>query len=195
TVPAHFDLGYRPFFWEDEEHFDMVVYLDGQLLAHLAPGTISYEIKTTSADRFLMPGAHVIRVLEERHKRGRGATWHDHARVAPPVVTFELRPSQPARIVLRFQQLHLLRKGEGGPLTFTVTQGADVLAKADQAGGDPHAWPELCDEIEAGLAPGKEPSAALRRQLAGCVRWSGLWPGVTAVPPREKVRTELQGSR
>jgi hypothetical protein len=187
-VEVRFALSYQPHVDVDEEPWDLFAYLDGEPLA-LVP-----RIKLFSRDeplhltRRLAPGHHVLRLAQERHRQDRHG-WSHQARVSKQAFEFDLASGAPADVELAFVQ-PLLSLGDAGPVHFKTVQ-ADRTAEVDRTGGDPEAWPLLCEEIEANLAQGEKPGRLARRQLADCVRWDDLWPGIKA-PSRESVRATLQ---
>jgi len=191
AVPVRFQLGYRPF-TDDESapRWNLFVYLDGTLLTWARPSPISLTTRSLGFDRSLPAGHHVIRLVQERHEKRFGA-WVHEARVAPAALAFDLapdRPGQPWRVSLQLDQVKISRKG---PLALRVTDGDREVAAATGT-EEPETWPALCEEVEANVAPGQAPGADARRQLGSCVRWAALWPGVAGVPPRDRVRSELE---
>jgi hypothetical protein len=191
-IPVRFQIGYRPFAAdENAPSWNLFVYLDGRFLAWEKPSTISITTRAEGFDRTLPAGHHVIRLVQERHERRHGSGWLHAARVAPQALAFDLAPGETWRVDLRLDEVKLSRQG---PLTLRVTSGDHEVAAAS-GGGDPESWAPLCDDVEANAEPGKPPSAEARRELKNCVRWSGLWPGLAGVPPREQVRADLERDR
>ncbi len=191
-VPVRFEIGYRPFSSDESAPvWDLFVYLDGRFLTWLKPAAISLTTRTASFDRSLAAGHHVIRLVQERHTRRSGRSWVHEARVAPAALAFDLGAGEPWRVQLQLDQVKISRRG---PLTLRVTAGEREVAAAT-GGGEPETWAALCEEVEANVAAGRSPSADARRQLGSCVRWDGLWPGVGGVPPRDRVRAELERDR
>jgi hypothetical protein len=191
-VPVRFEIGYRPFTTDESAPvWDLFVYLDGRFLTWIKPAAISLTARTASFDRSLAAGHHVIRLVQERHTRRSGRSWVHEARVAPAALAFDLGAGEPWRVHLQLDQVKISRKG---PLTLRVTSGEREVAAAT-GGGEPETWSPLCEEVEANAAAGRSPSADARRQLGSCVRWDGLWPGVAGVPPRDRVRAELERDR
>ena len=172
---VHFRLLYSPRFDEDEEAWDLLVYLDGRPLSHVPAGGDPLGLAGGGPLEFeleLPPGEHTVRVLQERHRpRRRG--WRHAARAAPPALTFDLAAGMPARVEVAFRQSWA---DLGDPLTFRFTQ-SDRVADLVEVGGDPDRWPELCEDA------GREPSPG------GCLGWSSLWP--EGAPPRSEVLEAL----
>lgn len=171
-IPVEFRLFYSPRFDEDQEPWDLFVYLDGHPLSYV-PST-SELLGLTAGEPLevavaLPPGKHSVRVLQERHEQRRRG-WRHSARVAAEAFSFELLGGEAAKVAIDFRQ------GWGNltdPLTFRFTQGGRVADVVD-VGDDPELWPELCED--AGLEPSR----------GDCVGWASLWPG-----PAEPSRAEV----
>jgi hypothetical protein len=189
-VEVRFALSYQPRFDVDEEPWDLFVYLDGEPLALVPRIKLFGRDEPLHLTRRLAPGHHVLRLAQERHRQDRHG-WTHQARASKRAFELDLASGLPADVELAFVQ-PLLSLGDAGPVHFKTVQG-DRTAEVDRTGGDPEAWPLLCEEIEANLAPGEKPGRLARRQLAGCVRWGDLWPG-GAAPSREAVRAALQAA-
>ena len=172
TAQVRVELLYAPRHDEDEEPWDLFVYLDGRPLSYvpasadvlgLVPGTpLELELE-------LPARKHTLRVLQERHWKRRGR-WRHASRVGEPEFSFELATGTTAKIEVQFRQGW---GEETDPLTFRFTQGERVSDLVD-VGGDPERWADLCEDT--GSKSGKK----------DCVGWSGLWPGDTA-PSRAEV--------
>ena len=195
TVPVRFQLSYRPFTSEeDAPSWSLFVYLDGRLLTWAKPAMISLTARSWELDRGLPPGRHVIRLVQERHERRLGGDrWSHAARVAPEPLAFDVAPGGGTgawRVSLQLDQVKISRQG---PLTLRATRGDREVAAA-QGGGEPDSWPPLCEDLEANVGGGK-PSAGERRDLARCIRWADLFPGIAGVPSRDEVRADLERDR
>jgi len=195
-VPVRFDLAYRPFAAEeDAPSWSLFVYLDGRLLTGAKPAMISLTARNWQLDRGLFPGRHVIRLVQERHERRfGGGAWLHAARVAPEPLAFDVDPGGAWRVSLSLDQVKIRKRG---PLELRVTRGDREVA-AVAGGGEPDAWPPLCEDVEAsmtGQKAGSKPSGDARRDLARCVRWSALFPGIENVPSRDEVRAALERDR
>jgi hypothetical protein len=185
----HWSVAYHPDFGADDERWDLYVYLDGRYLAWVKSPIVSLIDPPLHFDRSLPPGHHVVRVVEERHlRRLGGSSWTHEARVAPAALAFDVAADAAGSVELRVEG-HPRR----GPIGLQVTQGEGAPVKVEPAVSLPDAWPALCEEVTAGKAAGHEPSRAARRELASCLHWADLWPGVAAPPPsRDAVRAELE---
>jgi hypothetical protein len=192
TVPVRFQLAYRPFAAEeDAPSWSLFVYLDGRLLTGSKPAMVSLTTRSWELDRSLPAGHHVIRLVQERHERRFGSDrWQHASRVAPEPLAFDLAAGGSWRVSVQLDQVKISRKG---PLTLRVTRGDREVA-AVTGGAEPDVWKPLCEDIEANVAGGK-PSADARRELARCVRWAALFPGIDGVPSRDEIRTELERDR
>lgn len=190
AVPMRFEIRYQPVSVEDEEPWDLFVYLDGRLLARAEAPMAALFPRAVAFDGNLAPGPHVLRLVQERHRRRSGG-WHHEARVWGDPVRFTLEPGAPGELKLEFRQVKLALRAGDAPISWRVTQGERTVAESGQTGTRPETWPLLCEEIEANLKPGKKPALPIRRELERCVRWTGLWPGIAGAPSREEVRAEL----
>lgn len=190
AVPMRFEVRYQPVSVEDEEPWDLFVYLDGRLLARAEAPMAALFPRTVTFEGRVEPGPHVLRVVQERHRRRSGG-WYHEARVSEEPVLFTLEPETPGELKLEFRQVKLALGAGDAPLSWRVTQGERTAAESGPAGTRPETWPPLCEEIEANLERGKRPALPIRRELERCVRWTGLWPGIAGVPSREEVRAEL----
>jgi hypothetical protein len=194
SVRVRFNVEYRPYFGEDDERWNLFVYLDGRYLASVRPGPIALATSPLSFERSLAPGRHLVRLLEERHlKRPLGRGWEHQARVAPAELAFELRPGAAATVEIGLHEVTLRRKA--GPISLTASQGDAAPASLTPEVPAAARWPQLCEEVESGQPAGKGPSAAERRQLEHCLRWADLWPGTADLAPRDRVRAALERQR
>jgi hypothetical protein len=194
AVRVSFNVEYRPFFGEDDDRWSLFVYLDGRYLASVKPAAISLVTQPLAFERSLAPGRHLVRLIEERHLRHPlGHGWQHQARVAPAELAFELRPGAPAAVEIGLHEVTLRRKGS--PLSLTVAQGDAAPAGVTPAVPPAARWPPLCEEVESAETAGQNPSAAARRQLEHCLRWADLWPGISELAPRDRVRAGLERAR
>lgn len=177
---VRFEIGYSARFEHPDPKWDLFVYLDGKPLTYAAnsnlldPGKLSFT-------RELPPGPHWIRVAQERHEK-RGDHWEHQSRIAPEAFAFELAPGTPASISVDFTQRMMNYRD---PLTFVLTQGAEVT-DSGRVGGDFEHWAPICEDVLASARPGKKPGRAQRSRLDECVEWSSIWPEIR-VPSREEV--------
>jgi hypothetical protein len=194
-ILVNFKLSYTPWYLNDrsfdptENYWDFFVYLDGIPLSYVPPSSISGISSVLEFSRLVAPGRHIVRVTLERHKQSRGDTWSHEARAAEEAFEIELSPEGPqADVSVRFKETWS-GVGKGGPLDFSFHQGAEVV-ELGNVGGNPEAWPPICEEIEANL----QSRSSSERQDPGdresCVSWDAIWDG-TSAPPRSEVREAL----
>ncbi|MEL7060148.1 MAG: hypothetical protein AAGN46_09005 [Acidobacteriota bacterium] len=177
-VPVRFELTYVPFVLEDEEEWDLMVYLDGKPLS-IVPSSTIFRPQELEFRYFVAPGRHTLRVMRERHVEGR-REWQHWAYAAGSAFSFEVADNgAPAEVELIFKQNVL---SISDPLSFRFSQGRNVVVIEDQ-GGNPEDWIELCEEKET--RPQTNRSRAQR-----CVTWESWWAPVQ-VPPRHEVRRAL----
>jgi hypothetical protein len=193
-IRVHFNVEYRPYFGEDEEVWNLFVYLDGRYLASVKPAVVAQMTRPLEFDRTLAPGRHFLRLIEERHlEHPLDHGWQHQARVAPAELPFELRPGAAATIDVGLHEMTLRRRPS--PLSLTVAQGDATPAGLSPAVPPANRWPLLCEEVETSDRPGHAPSAATRRQLEHCLRWVDLWPGTPDLASRDQVRASLERLR
>lgn len=181
---------YRSIADEDEEPWDLYLYLDGDILAWLPGGRPLFLSPEQEVTARLTAGRHVLRLAQERHSR-RGDGWFHEARVAPEPLSFEIRPGDPVFVDLKLREVRAAFTGDG-VASFLVMQGGEVLREVE-ALPEPEEWPRLCEDIEANLDPDRErPPRPVRAQLERCARWRSLWPEEMAVPDREEIRARLE---
>lgn len=102
-VDVYFELLYQPDHSEDEEPWDLLIYLDGRPLANVPSSGALIGPGVLELRHLLAPGRHVLWILQERHEELRGDRWSHLARVAGEPLRFDLRPGAEARIELRFR--------------------------------------------------------------------------------------------
>ena len=167
-VRTAFKVSYDPYVPEDVEEWDFFLYLDGKPLSYV-PRAGLLGTKALEFVHLTSPGPHRLRLTRERHQKTRRGVEHE-ARVSDVVIDLDLKPGLPAEVEVRFDQTVLRSKN---PLSYSVSQGAEHRAEA-KLGGDPEAWPEICEDVERTPAAGKR-DASRQRRLEGCVRWASLW--------------------
>jgi hypothetical protein len=194
-IPVEFSIRYRPYRdpeGEEDEQWHLFVYLDGKLLAWSeGRNWLSNSRKTVEVHPHLPPGRHVLRLVQERHRRAGQNGWRHDARVCPDAIEFvtgrtgqrvEIQIVEPAGLSLRGSRTFVWSLWQEG---IPQDEGIDLA-------GPPGDWPPLCEEIESGYAEGDKIPKRVRKQLDRCLRWDSLWPGLTEVPDRDEVRAELE---
>lgn len=171
---------------EEGEPWDLVVYLDGTPFDPLPAAPSSASAGTWTEQRSLAPGRHVLSWSQELHRKDRQGRMQHSARFDPEPLPFELEATSSAAIEFEYRDRTGLFLRMGGPVTVRVSQGGRELVSRNSS-GDPAAWPNLCEEIEANLG-GKKPGFLERQDLRACLRWADLWSGVPGVPARDAAR-------
>jgi hypothetical protein len=193
-VKVRFAVTYRPVLVEEEvasmEPWLLCLYVDGRFVASVNPGSPLLPLPARTFDRELAPGKHLLRVTQERHlRRARGRAYESASRIDPSELPFELQPAAAAEIAIRFNEKS---RKHPGPIAVRVEQDGKELARLEPPAANPEAWPALCEDVLAALPPASKPSGEVRRQLASCVHWAALWPGVLTLPSRDEVRGEIE---
>jgi hypothetical protein len=192
-VKARFAVTYRPTFADPEqpvsERWLLCLYVDGRFVACVAAGPVLVPLPPRTFERDLAPGKHLLRLTQERHLRySRARGYVTPARVDPSELPFELPPGAATQIAIHFGERSLRHPG---PVAVRIERDGKEVARLEPAAPDPDAWPALCEDVPAALPADAKPPAPARRDLASCVHWPALWPGVEAVPAREEVRAEI----
>jgi hypothetical protein len=192
-VKVRFAVTYRPTFADPEqpvsERWLLCLYVDGRFVACVPAGPVLVPLPPRTFERDLAPGKHLLRLTQERHLRySRARGYVTPARVDPSVLAFELPPGAATQIAIHFGERSLRHPG---PVAVRIERDGKEVARLEPAAPDPDAWPALCEDVPAALPAGAKPPAPARRDLASCVHWPALWPGVEAVPAREEVRAEI----
>jgi hypothetical protein len=193
AVKVRFAVTYRPIFPDPDEpvpeRWLLCLYVDGRFVASVKAGPLLVPLPARTFERELAPGKHLLRVTQERHLRySRSRGYASPARVDPSEFPLELQAGAATQIAVRF--------GEGGvrhrsPVTVRLESDGKEVAKLEPAAADPETWPALCEDIPAALPAGAKLPGPARRDLAGCVHWAALWPGIADVPSRDEVRAEI----
>jgi hypothetical protein len=175
-APFHWTISYHPNFLEDDERWDLYIYLDGRYLAWAKTPLVSFLEKPLEFDRKLPPGHHLLRLFEERHVRKPNTNeWENQARVAPTGFDFDIAPDTPGKVDVLVEV-----RTRGGPVQINVNQGGNEIVNAQPTMPQPEKWQPLCDELP--------------KQRGPCRPWTDLWPGVASLPSRDDVRDQLERS-
>ncbi|MCH9649721.1 MAG: hypothetical protein K0U98_15890 [Deltaproteobacteria bacterium] len=189
---VRFQIDYFPAFEEEEDPWDLYLYLDGEALAGVSGSRKQRD--SLVVEKQLPPGRHNLLVLQERHqerRRSRGGWFHE-ARVWPETLSFEVPEGSLAVVSLEFLQAQFSLRPTG-PLTWTVSVDGKATAGANKAGPAPEDWKPLCEEVEANLPKQGKGPFELRQQLKRCVRWAPLWPSeLSSLPSRSDLRGILE---
>jgi hypothetical protein len=192
-VKTRFAVTYRPISVDDEsqvsEPWWLVLYVDGRFVASVKPGPALLPLPPRTFDHELAPGRHLLRVAQERHlTRGAGRGYTSRSRVDPSEISFELGPAGEAQIAVRFGEKSFRHPG---PIAVSVEQADRQVARLEPSAPDAESWPAVCEDIPAAVPAGSKLPSAARQDLAKCVHWAALWPGIAAVPSRDEVRAEV----
>lgn len=191
-APVRFRIDYFPAFEEEEDPWDLYLYLDGEALAGVTGGR--KQRGSLVVEKKLAPGRHHLLVLQERHQKRKRSQdgWFHEARLWPETLSFEVPAGSPVEVSLEFLQPQFNFRPTG-PLTWAASVDGKAIAGADQTGPAPEDWQPLCEEVEANIPPGEKGPIELRQKLKRCVRWADVWPSKsTTLPSRSDLRADLQ---
>jgi hypothetical protein len=194
-IPVEFSIRYRPFRdseADEDEQWHLFVYLDGRPLAWSeGRNWLSKSKKTVDVTPLVTPERHVVRLVQERHRRAGKQGWRHEARVCPDAIEFEattpgrrveIQVTEPTGLSLRGKSTLIWSMWDEG-----VPQDEGIPLS-----GPPDDWPPLCEEIETAYEEGEKIPKRVQKQLDRCVRWDSLWPGLTGIPGRDEVRALLE---
>jgi hypothetical protein len=188
VAALHWTIAYSPNFAEDDEAWDLYIYLDGRYLVWVKAPLVSFMGRPREFDHAVSPGHHVLRLIEERHERKPdGSGWSNEARVAPTALAFDLASATAGKVEIRCEV-----RRHGGPISIRLTQGDRQVLKTQPRIGQPETWPALCEEVTPNDTSGKDPTWSSQRALARCLHWPDLWPGLPPPPTRDAVRADLE---
>jgi hypothetical protein len=162
---------------------DLVLYIDGRALARV-PAQADLLGDPSEFRTVLPPGAHVLALARE-FAEGREADRP--GRFAPETLAITVDPGPRWELDLRWVD-GMMSFGTPRPLTWELLRDGERMAGAEKIGTPTDRWPELCEDVEASLAPGEKPGRSMRRRLESCVRWVDLFDGIEDVPDRVDAR-------
>ena len=165
------------------------LYLDGELVAWAKP-TVKGE--PVESRRSISGGEHELRVVVQRYEDLRGG-WLHESRSVPTLVAFQARAGAPLEIEVEMKRIWGLWRDrkDGGPLSYIVRQGVEVLAADEGTGGNPDRWQPVCEDVEANFTDSQEVPRQFRGAMNRCVRWAELWSGKGQLTSRSEILTEL----
>jgi hypothetical protein len=192
AVKVHFAVSYRPLFVDDDPTavpWQLCLYVDGRFVASIQPERAPLPLPARTFERELAPGQHLLRVTQERHPRpSRIRGYLNPARVDPNDFPFEVQRGAATSVSIRLGERSFRHHG---PVEVRLARDGKEVTRLEPATADPETWPALCEDIPAAVLPGAKMPAQARRDLASCVHWAALWPGVAAAPSRDEVRAEI----
>ncbi len=149
-----------------DERWSVYVYLDGDFVAWVRPDRKGEPVE---AQRVMQPGHHEIRLVLQRYEELR-RRWSYESLSVPTLVTFEVQSGDPVEIEVDMKRIWGLWRDRkaGGPLSYVIRQGSQVLAENDGTGGNPDRWQPVCEDVEANF-PEAEKHAKGFPQLDGAM--------------------------
>jgi len=194
-VPVEFSIRYRPYRdseGDEDEQWHLFVYLDGRPLAWSeGKNWLSKSKKTVDVTPLVTPERHVVRLVQERHRRAGKKGWHHEARVCPDAIEFETT-TPGRRVEIQVTEPTGLSLRGKSTLVWSMWDEGVPQDEGIPLSGPPGDWPPLCEEIESAYEDGNKIPKRDRKQLDRCVRWDSLWPGLTDIPGRDEVRALLE---
>lgn len=196
SVEATFSLRARQAFVDEDEPdspreppWSVYLYLDGELIAWTRP---SVKGEPVEARRTIESGRREVRVVLQRYEDQRGGWFHESLSV-PTLVDFEVLPGDSVDVEVEMKRIWGLwrEKKDGGPLSYIIRQGDDVLAKDQGSGGNPDRWQPVCEDVEANFPDAQGVPKRFRNQMGRCARWSELWTAGGQSTSRSEILADL----
>jgi hypothetical protein len=165
------------------------LYLDGELVAWSKPSLAGEPV---ASRRLISVGDHELRVVLQRYEDLRGG-WLYESLSVPTQVVFQARAGAPLEIEVEVKRIWGLWRDrkDGGPLSYVVRQGVEVIAEHEGTGGNPDRWQPVCEDVEANLANSPKVPKRFRGALNRCIRWADLWIGKGRSTSRSEILAEL----
>jgi len=180
--------------WVDEDEPDsprdqrwsVYLYLDSEFVAWTRP---DLKGKPVEAHLAIQPGHRELRVVLQRYEELRKG-WSYESLSVPTLVTFEAQSGDPVEIEVDMKRIWGLWRDrkDGGPLSYVIRQGSNVLVKNDGTGGNPDQWQPVCEDVEANFPDAQGVPRAFRSSMGRCVRWGTLWSGAGKTARAEILR-------
>lgn len=198
-VTATFGLRAKQMFTDEDEPdrpreppWNVYLYLDGELVSWAKP---DLEGERVEARRFIEPGHREVRVILQRYEELRDG-WSYESLSVPTLIDFEARTGDPLEIDVEIKRIWGLWRDrkEGGPMSYVIRQGDEVLAESPGTGGNPDRWQPICEDVEANFADDRGVPKRFRGALKRCVRWIDLWLGAGRGTSRSAMLAEMAQS-
>jgi hypothetical protein len=172
-----------------EERWSIYLYLDGELVAWARPDAKGEPVE---ARRVIQTGRRELRVVLQRYEELRRG-WSYESLSVPTLIAFEVQPGDPIEIEVEMKRIWGLwrERKDGGPLSYVVRQGSEVLAENEGTGGNPDRWQPVCEDVEANFPDAESVPRAFRSSMKGCLRWADLWTGAGESTSRVELLQKL----
>lgn len=183
--------------WVDEDEPDrprdppwsIFLYLDSQLVSWAWP---TRQGEPVEVHRRIQAGRHEMRVVLQRYEELRSG-WSYESLSVPTLIDFETQGGVPLEIDVAMTRIWGLwrQRRDGGPLSFVIRSGDQVLAENDGTGGDPNRWRPVCEDVEANFPDSETVPKRFRSSMGRCIRWTELWTGAGQETSREDILRSL----
>lgn len=172
-----------------EARWDVYLYLDGEFVTWTRP---DLEGDSIEARRLILPGRRELRIVLQRYEERRRG-WSYESLSVPTLVTFEAHSEDPIEIEVEMKRIWGLWRDrkDGGPLSYVIRQGSEVLAEIKGTGGNPDGWQPVCEDVEANFPDAQGVPGAFRSSMNRCLRWVDLWTGAGRSTSRTEILEEL----
>ena len=172
-----------------EPRWNVFLYMDGKLVVWVRPDT---KGKPVEARTSMQPGRRELRVIVQRYEKRRGG-WLYESLSVPSLVDFEVEPGDPVEIEVDMKRIWGLWRDrkEGGPMSYAIRQGDEILAEQRATGGNPDRWQPVCEDVEANFPGSDNVPKAFRSAMNRCLRWNALWTGEGKSTSRSEILKDL----
>jgi len=172
-----------------DQRWDVYLYLDSEFVAWTRP---DLKGKPVEAHLAIRPGHRELRVVLQRYEELRKG-WSYESLSIPTLVAFEAQFGDPIEIEVDLKRIWGLwrERKQGGPLSYVIRQGVNVLAESTGTGGNPDHWQPICEDVEANFDASDGVPKAFRNSMSRCIRWETLWTGAGKSTSRADILEQL----
>lgn len=172
-----------------EPRWNVYLYLDGDLVAWTRP---TLQGEPVEARRVVQSGLREMRVVLQRNEELRRG-WSYESLAVPTPIAFTAQAGVPIEIEVDLRRIWGLWRDrtDGGPMSWVVRQGDQVLSESGGTGGNPDRWQPVCEDVEANFPDAEEVPKRIRSAMSRCIRWETLWTGAGKSTSRADILEQL----
>ena len=172
-----------------EPRWNVYLYLDGDLVAWTRP---TLQGEPAEARRVVQSGLREMRVVLQRNEELRRG-WSYESLVVPTPIAYPAQAGDPIEIEVDLRRIWGLWRDrkDGGPMSWVVRQGDQVLSESGGSGGNPDRWQPVCEDVEANFPDAEGVPKRFRSAMSRCIRWETLWTGAGKSTSRADILEQL----
>ena len=172
-----------------EPRWNVYLYLDGDLVAWTRP---TLQGEPVEARRVVQSGLREMRVVLQRNEELRRG-WSYESLVVPTPIAYTAQAGDPIEIEVDLRRIWGLWRDrkDGGPMSWVVRQGDQVLSESGGTGGNPDRWQPVCEDVEANFPDAEGVPKRFRSAMSRCIRWETLWTGAGKSTSRADILEQL----